>query len=167
MFSILSYPALRHSTRSQPAPFIDARAPSHLHLFILTNISSGPTAMSFDDEAEHVLLKADVETPGGQVTTKKGQPRAWAHWIVHVLLAFILLALAATRKAPCSADDSVPSLQDGLPQEALRMYPIRFNGSIDFRSRWKGIPRPELEAAWNAVTYDGGPVLHCDFTRTP
>ena len=112
--------------------------------------------MSLDDDAKHTLLRPDVESPGGRAATRNGQTRACAHWIAHGLLVSVLLVLAATRKTPCSADGDVPGLQDSLPQEALRMYPIRFNGSIDFRSEWKGIPRPELEAAWNSVTYNGG-----------
>ncbi|KAK6379299.1 hypothetical protein LTS17_006217 [Exophiala oligosperma] len=36
----------------------------------------------------------------------------------------------------------------------MRYRSVKFNGSIDFRSAWKGSPRPELDALWNSVTHN-------------
>ena len=124
--------------------------------------------MSLEDEAGRALLNPDFESPEEPLARQKGQTRAlvWGHWIAHTLLISILVVLATTWKTSCSADDSFPTLQDSLPQEALKMYSKRFNGSIDFRSEWKGMPRPELEAAWNSVTHDGELVLQHGFRRS-
>jgi hypothetical protein len=113
--------------------------------------------MVADDEAQLALLKPDVESPVERVATPKRREIAWVHWVAHVLLLSILIVVTTTREAQCSSDNGVPSLQDSLPREALKTSPVRFNGSIDFRSEWKGIPRTELENAWNSVTYDGEP----------
>lgn len=110
--------------------------------------------MGLEGEAEYSLLKPDIEAPDGRLSTQSGRTRAWGHWIAHALLVSILVVLASTRKLSCSTNGSFPSLHESLPQEALGFYPVRFNGSIDLRSEWKGMPRPQLEASWNSVTYD-------------
>ena len=108
-----------------------------------------------EDEAGHALLEHDSESADERVIIQKDRARAWGHWVAHALLISILVVLAATWRQPWSANDNFPSLQDGLPLGALKMYSTRFNGSIDLKSEWKGMPRPELEAAWNSVTHDG------------
>ena len=122
---------------------------------VQTRTSTEPSVMSSHDEQKHSLLNPDEESSEQRTNAPNGRRGAWVHWTAHVLLGSIVVILAATRKAQCSVNESVPTLQDSLPQHVLRRSPTRFNGSIDFRSEWKGVPRPELEAAWNSVTHDG------------
>lgn len=134
-------------------------------LIVCIHTSQHLAAMNSDDEAGHALLKPNYDYPDERAVTEKDRRQAWGHWIAHAILVSILVVLAATWKVLRSADEVCPNLQNYLPREAFQTHPIRFNGSIDFKSEWKGLPRPELEAAWNSITHDGKIILQREYLR--
>jgi len=93
------------------------------------------------------------------VSSVKTAMRYW-HWMAHVAL-FILytllyLALSARLlqyrpahiKELCLREQSMPS----PVHQIIKYTTIRFNGSLDFPSPYRGTPTPELDEAWDRIT---------------
>jgi hypothetical protein len=106
-------------------------------------------------EAGDSLLKSDVKTRQTQNSPRNCQAQTSGHWAGHAVLVLIIIILVATSRTSRATSAHFPSLEDSIPRKFQESHSVRFNGSIDFRSEWKGLPRPELEAAWNSVTSEG------------
>lgn len=93
-------------------------------------------------------------------------------WLIHGVLIFItLLFFTLWVRAPLK-DDILLYCRwtDGMTEmpywpitapanEAIETSIVRFNGSWDRHSPYRGSPSPDLEAAWDRVTADGC-ILH-------
>ncbi|KAG1863651.1 hypothetical protein F4604DRAFT_1037456 [Suillus subluteus] len=74
-------------------------------------------------------------------------------WLIHGVLIFVtLLFFTLWARAPSRDDILLYSpANEAIESKAI----VRFNGSWDRPSVYRGSPSPDLEAAWNRLTADG------------
>lgn len=63
-----------------------------------------------------------------------------------VSILYVIRVLAFPR---CSAKDSSPAAP-ALP--VVEYHRVKFNGSLDFPSEYRGLPSAEIDAAWHGIT---------------
>jgi len=113
-------------------------------------------ANDLDDNgsSEKLILHSEGSSP-------KPVPRCW-HWFVHVLIISLytvticFVALSAhflpyrseQLRETCLAQQSMHSPAYGI----IEYSTVRFNGSLDFPSPYRGLPTVALDQAWDRIT---------------
>ncbi|KAG2028418.1 hypothetical protein BDR03DRAFT_1019830 [Suillus americanus] len=101
-----------------------------------------------DDEDEKLLYKGAKTRPHS-----KSRFLHVSLWLIHgVLISVTLLFFTLWARAPSKDDILLYSpANEGIESKGI----VRFNGSWDRHSVYRGSPSPDLEVAWSSITADG------------
>ncbi|KAG1740969.1 hypothetical protein EDB19DRAFT_1707111, partial [Suillus lakei] len=88
------------------------------------------------------------------------EPRPKSHtlrlWLTHgVLICTSVLFFALWMHTPSTYLRDIPSIYSPA-NVAIEPMIIRFNGTLDFPSIYRGPPSPEIDTAWNRISRDVG-----------
>jgi hypothetical protein len=115
---------------------------------------------SVDRPLEERLLQEQEAEQDEEVLSFRPSRRSWKYgvllWVVQLAFFMISLFLFIRAQSHCKCEDYMPIYSPAL--EALREtgHLQRFDGSFAKQNAFKGPPSPDIDAAWESITYQNG-----------
>ncbi|KAL8898430.1 MAG: hypothetical protein Q9207_006697, partial [Kuettlingeria erythrocarpa] len=88
-------------------------------------------------------------------TTRHKRWNRFMPWVLPTILSIVLLVLLAIQKTS-QVDNDLACLKKQAAfspalEAAIPFHPVKFNGTLDYPSAFRGPPSPEVDAAWETL----------------
>ncbi|KAG1787783.1 uncharacterized protein HD556DRAFT_940453 [Suillus plorans] len=105
-----------------------------------------------DDHDDTNLLDSNTESR----PLPRSRPLRWSPWLSHGVLMFITMMFFVLWARAPSIDDVVLYSPANEAIESIGI--VRFNGTLGTPSIYRGSPSPEIDAAWDRISFNVRPI---------